>query len=271
VATLVCFHAHPDDEAIATAGTMALAADAGHRVGLVVATRGDRGEPAPGVLGDGEVLADRREAETRRSAEILGVRAVHFLGYTDSGMMGEDTNDDPACFWQADVDEAASRLADLLRRESADVLTVYDEWGIYGHPDHIQVHRVGTRAASLAGLDRARVFAATMNRDIVLADPPEELAEVNGDREGVERPDPETLGVPADQITHAVDVGAVVERKRAAMRAHASQITDEDFFLTLPDDTFRTVFGVEWYICLGSTRPPWEPFATDLLAEVDGS
>jgi LmbE family N-acetylglucosaminyl deacetylase len=132
VATLVFFHAHPDDESMIAAGTMAAAADAGHRVVMVVATRGEQGEPKPGVLAPGEQLGRRREAETQRSAEILGVERVHFLGYVDSGMMGEPTNDDPASFWQADVDEAATALAALLAEEGADALTIYDEWGTYG-------------------------------------------------------------------------------------------------------------------------------------------
>ena len=118
MATLVCFHAHPDDESIATGGTMALAAEAGHRVVLVLGTRGEQGEPVPGVLAEGEALWERRVVETHRAAEILGVERVEFLGYEDSGMMGEPTNENPACFWQADVEEAAERLAAILRDRS---------------------------------------------------------------------------------------------------------------------------------------------------------
>ena len=142
---------------------MAKAAASGHRVVLVVATRGELGEPVPGVLGEGEPLWRRRVVETEASARILGAERVEFLGYEDSGMMGEPTNENPACFWQADVDEAAGRLAAILDEVGADVLTVYDDHGGYGHPDHIQVHRVGVRAAELAGV--GRVFESTMNRD----------------------------------------------------------------------------------------------------------
>ncbi|MGB0101194.1 MAG: PIG-L family deacetylase, partial [Nocardioides sp.] len=126
MATLVSFHAHPDDESIATGGTLAAAAAAGHRVVLVFGTRGEEGEPVPGVLAEGEQLWERRVVESHTSAEVLGVERVEFLGYTDSGMMGEPTNDNPACFWQADLDEAAERLATILRDEGADILTVYD-------------------------------------------------------------------------------------------------------------------------------------------------
>jgi LmbE family N-acetylglucosaminyl deacetylase len=163
VATLVCFHAHPDDESIATAGVMAAAAADGHRVVLVVATLGEEGEVAEGFLSPGESLAERREAETRASAQILGASRVEFLGYRDSGMVGTPANEHPAAFCQADLDEAAERLASILRDEGADVVTIYDENGVYGHPDHVQVHRVGVRAAERAGTPR--VLESTMNRD----------------------------------------------------------------------------------------------------------
>src|SRR6478609_5148600 len=110
MSTLVCFHAHPDDESIATGGTMAKAAADGARVVLVIATRGEVGEVADDFLDPGEALADRRVVETQASADVLGVARVEFLGYVDSGMMGEPTNDVAECFWQADVDEAAERL-----------------------------------------------------------------------------------------------------------------------------------------------------------------
>ena len=165
MATLVFFHAHPDDEAIATGGSMAAASDAGHRVVLIVATGGEEGEVADGFLGDGETLGEVRERETCAAASILGVARVEFLGFRDSGMMGEDANQHPESFWRAEVATAAGRVAAILEEESADVLSVYDDHGGYGHPDHIQVHRVGHRAAELVGTPR--VFEATMNRDLI--------------------------------------------------------------------------------------------------------
>src|SRR5215217_516931 len=132
MATLVTFHAHPDDESIATGGVMAKAADAGHRVVLVVATRGEHGEVEEGFLGEGELLWKRRVQETHASAAILGVARVEFLGYVDSGMIGTPENDLPESFWQADVEDAAARLAAILTEEHADILTVYDENGGYG-------------------------------------------------------------------------------------------------------------------------------------------
>src|SRR5436309_684452 len=154
MATLVSFHAHPDDETIPTGGTLAKAAKDGHRVVLVFATKGEHGEVDEGFLEPGETLAERRVKETERSAEILGAQRVEFLGYVDSGMMGTPENDKPGSFWTADIEEAAERLATILRDENADVVTIYDDHGGYGHPDHIQVHRVGKRAAELANTPR---------------------------------------------------------------------------------------------------------------------
>jgi LmbE family N-acetylglucosaminyl deacetylase len=246
MATLVCFHAHPDDECIATGGTMAKAAEAGHRVVLVVATRGEHGEVADDFLVAGESLMDRRVVETQASADILGVSRVEFLGYVDSGMMGTPENDLDGSFWTADVDEAAERLAAILRDERADVLTCYDHIGGYGHPDHIQVHRVGMRAGELAGTPK--VFQATINRDHILR-----LMREIPTPEGVETPDfeREGFGMPESAITCVVDVTDKIVEKRAAMRAHASQIAEDHFMLAMPDEAFAVAFGNEWYIRAG--------------------
>ncbi|MGI9624663.1 MAG: PIG-L family deacetylase [Acidimicrobiales bacterium] len=247
MATLVCFHAHPDDEAIATGGTMLEAARAGHRVVLVLATRGEQGEPVEGVLGPDEELWTRRVQESYESARILGASRVEFLGYEDSGMMGEPSNNNPRCFWQAGLDEAAARLAAILREEQADVLTVYDPNGGYGHPDHIQVHRVGLAAGTLAGT--SRVYWSTMNRDRIqaLMDESPEIVE-SLEEERAETASAEEFGTPEEQITHAVDVRGVLAEKRLAMAAHASQISADDFFLSLSDSAFEAAFGTEWYV-----------------------
>ena len=191
MATLVFFHAHPDDEAISTGGLMATAADAGHRVVLVVATRGEHGEPVPGVLAAGEPLWQRRVAETHVSAEILGVDAVHFLGYVDSGMMGTATNALPESFWQAEMEDAAARLAAILVEEGADLLSIYDDHGTYGHPDHVKVHHVGVKAADLVGLAPDRVFEATVNRDHI-----KELRAAVTERHSPDAMDDEGVGHP---------------------------------------------------------------------------
>ena len=251
MATLVTFHAHPDDESIATGGVMAKAADAGHRVVLVVATRGEHGEVAEGFLDPGEDLWRRRVEETEASAAILGVARVEFLGYVDSGMIGTPENDRPESFWQADVEEAAARLAAVLVDESADVLTVYDENGNYGHPDHIQVHRVGVRAAELAGTPK--VYMNTVNRDFVqrlMDQAVESGVEMHEDAPSGDL----EIGVSEDRITTTVDIRPWLARKRAAMAAHASQISETSFFLSMAPEMFENGFGQEWYILCGA-RP----------------
>ncbi len=248
MATLVCFHAHPDDEAIATGGLMAKASAAGHRVVLVCATRGEEGEPVPGVLSGGEALWERRVVELAESAAVLGAEAPRLLGYADSGMMGEPTNDNPECFWQADVEEAAERLAAILREVDADVVTVYDDHGGYGHPDHIQVHRVGLKAAEAAGV--ANVFEATTNRDQI------QLMMSQMDEAEEAAIDPDILaifGTPEKDLSFMVDVTAHVADKRASMLAHKSQIADDSFFLTMPDDVFAQAFGYEVFNVPGVT------------------
>jgi LmbE family N-acetylglucosaminyl deacetylase len=259
--TLVAFHAHPDDEAIAMGGTMAKAAAAGHRVVLVVATKGEHGEVADGYLEPDEQLWERRVQETHAAAEVMGIERVVFLGYVDSGMMGTPENDLPDSFWQADVEEAARRLADILEEEQADVLTTYDEDGVYGHPDHIQVHRVGVRAGELAGT--AKVYMNTVDRDRVLRlmaqAPPEQLP---GDIDPVEF----KLGVSEDRITTRIDVSEFLDVKRKAMAAHASQIGETSFFLAMPPEQFAMAWGSEEYIRLGPL--PHEIPETDLFANL---
>ena len=247
MATLVSFQAHPDDETTNSAGTLAKAAEAGHRTVLVFATNGELGEVADGLLDEGEELWERRIQEARRSSEILGVQRVEFLGYHDSGMMGTPENDLPHTFWRADVEEAAEALATILREEDADIVTIYDSDGNYGHPDHIQVHRVGLRAAELAGTPR--VFEVTMNRDHFKRSMLEAAAQ--GNLPGEDVPDPaffDTLGRPEEVITTTIDVRQYATTKRAAMRAHASQIADTSFFLSMSDEAFEQGFGYEWFI-----------------------
>ena len=250
MATLVAFHAHPDDECLLQSGSLAKAVHDGHRVVVVYATRGEVGESPDGLLEPGESLVERRMAEAMRSAEALGVHRVAWLGYRDSGMMGTPDNDDPRCFWRADVDEAAGRVAGFLREESADVLTMYDENGTYGHPDHIQVHRVGGRAAGLAGTPH--VLEATISREHVKA--LIARATAAGQQIG-NAPDLDeesvVFGVPDEAITTVVDVGDFLDRKRAAIAAHASQVHDTGPFLAMPPEVFRVAMGTEFYIRRG--------------------
>ncbi|MEU6699536.1 PIG-L family deacetylase [Pseudonocardia sp. NPDC046786] len=261
--TLVSFHAHPDDESIGTAGTLAKAAALGHRVVLVFATRGELGEPVPGVLADGEQLPVRRSAECHESARVLGVSRVEFLGYVDSGMMGEPSNDAPYCFWQASVEHAARRLALILEEEEADVLTTYDDNGGYGHPDHIQVHRVGARAGELAGVPV--VAQNTTNRDWLLRGMRGLQKERGADFELPEITDDPSFGKPESEITHRVEAVEYAETKRASMRAHASQMGPDHFMLTMPDPVFAMGLGTEFYIV---APPPNPASAPEIWTEV---
>ena len=258
MATLVSFHAHPDDEAIATGGSLARAASEGHRVVLVVATGGEWGE-SPTDLAEGETLVDRRRAETERSARLLGVHRVAFLGYEDSGMTGWEQNTNANSFHQAPLEEAAARLAAILTEESCAALTVYDWHGNYGHPDHIKVHQVGHRAAELAAVPK--VFEATMNRDAFrrLMAMAAEFAPPGDDGEPGEPFDADApaddgnpMGTPEDELTLAVDVRRWVALKREAVLSHRSQITDSSFFASMPDEAFLQAFGFEWFIERGA-------------------
>ena len=236
---LVCFHAHPDDEVFTTGGVMRLAADAGHRVVLVTATDGALGEVPDGLLAEGERLVDRRRRELEASARALGVQRLEMLGYADSGMAGTPDNARAEAFCNVDVEVAASRLAQVLVEEGADVLTVYDPHGNYGHPDHVQVHVVGVRAAELAGV--AHVYEATVNRDHMvrlMASNPQWAAEAGS-------PDVAEFGLPESEITTVVDVHAALAAKRLAMAAHQSQVGDFGPFLAMPAEQVEAAFGLE--------------------------
>jgi len=249
MATLVAFHAHPDDESISMGGTLARAAAAGHKVIVVTATDGAVGEVAEGFLDGEESLEARRAMELQNAAAILGIDRAVQLGYRDSGMMGTTDNAHPDCFWRADIDEAAAKLAAILAEEAADVLTVYDDHGGYGHPDHIQVHRVGHAAAKLAGT--RRVYEASLNRERIKAMRDMQAANQNGSDVEIpdddERVELDKIGLAESEITTAVDVSGWLEIKRAAMAGHESQIDEESWFLKLPPDVFAMAFGTEWF------------------------
>ncbi|MDQ1629897.1 MAG: hypothetical protein QOI54_3641 [Actinomycetota bacterium] len=262
--TVVSFHAHPDDEALLTGGTLAKAAAAGHRVVLVTATSGGAGLTADRLRRDGE-LGRRRLDELADAAKAIGAASVEQLGYDDSGMDGSAPGD---TFSRADVATAAARLAAILQRESADVLTVYDANGGYGHPDHIQVHRVGVRAAELAGT--AIVLEASVDRDLLLR--AVQLMRVGRLGRRLDLPSLELAYTPRAQLTHRIDVRRHLRAKRAAMLAHASQATADDtdrtiaFFLRLPYPVFRLAFGTEWF--LQRHLDPPTPLADDIFASL---
>ncbi len=262
--TVVSFHAHPDDEALLTGGTLAKAAAEGHRVVLVTATRGERGL-AGSSDGTGELLAQRRLDELRAAADALGCARVVCLDYPDSGLLPDPA--DRGLFAHVDLEEAARRLAALLVEEHADVLTVYDRNGGYGHPDHVQVHRVGSRAAALAGTPV--VLEATVSASLfrgVLA-----LLRLVGDRLGGSAPlGTSRVFAAGREITHRVRVTGYLSRKRAAMAAHASQRRGDgqvrvlERLVHLPRPLFALACGHEWFIeqGRGPRRVQGDIFAT---------
>jgi LmbE family N-acetylglucosaminyl deacetylase len=269
--TVVSFHAHPDDEALLTGGTLARIAAEGHRVVLVTASAGEAGLTSHRVAAEGD-LAERRVAELRCSAAALGCERVHLLGYDDSGLDGRAGRDELA-FARIDVETAAVRLAAVLQEEGADVLTIYDQAGGYGHPDHVQVHRVGVRAAELAGT--AVVLEATVDRQ-VLQRLLRVLRLLGALRRAPAEWQPDRLNAAytdRTRLTHRVDVRRYTPAKRAAMAAHSSQRTADkgaralDLYLRLPPFAYRAVFGYEWFIERG--RITGERLLGDIFATLD--
>jgi LmbE family N-acetylglucosaminyl deacetylase len=247
--TLVSFHAHPDDEALLTGGTLARVCAEGHRVVLVVATAGEAGLAGPAQLGAG--LGGIRLAELAASARALGCARVECLGYGDSGSDGSLR---PGSFSAVDTHQAAARLARILVEESADVLTVYDRAGGYGHPDHVAVHHVGHAAARSAGTQV--VLEATLDRDALLR------IVAWGRRLRLPlRMRADAYTARAD-LTHRVDVRAQLPAKRAALAAHASQASGGSstrtlkLLLRLPRPLFALLLGREWFVEAGRSPGP---------------
>lgn len=254
---LLSFHAHPDDEVIQTGGLLAATAASGRPTMVLTATDGAEGE-IHNYDDPDEVkprLAEVRAEEIADALSILGVEHHAFLGYRDSGMMGEDSNFHADCFWQADFEEAMRRVIHHIRAFRPDVMTIYDPYGGYGHPDHIQVHRVGLAA----------VWAATELHRFPLGDGEEpwnvpkvywsswtqarrhkfaEMRFAAGDISEEDYRAAMRSGMPDDQLT-LVDTREWVEAKVKALRAHRSQIPDDWFMLSLDDDVRTEVMGQE--------------------------
>ncbi|WP_460458146.1 PIG-L family deacetylase [Angustibacter peucedani] len=244
--TIVSFHAHPDDEALLTGGSLAGAAAQGHRVVLVVATDGEVGLA---TAADAQDLGRRRAAELDRAAAALGCARVVRLGLPDSGWKGSAR--DGQVFSRLPLERAASGLLAVLAQESPEVLTTYDPAGGYGHPDHQQVHRVGAFAAARAGTPvvlQATAPRERLHRAVRVA------ARVPGLLDQVDPGAFAQAFSPRADITHVVDVRPHLAAKRAAMAAHASQAASDvgprtlALLLRLPAPLFRAVAGHEWFV-----------------------
>ena len=266
--TPLLVHAHPDDEAISTGGVMMKAKAHGHRVVLITATRGEVGE----IYNMDEAtsrprLGEIRSAELKAAGEILGVDRQEFLGYRDSGMIDTPDNKDPRSFHQAKLDEAADRVAVLLREERPDVVVTYAEDGIYGHPDHIKAHFVTNAALDIIereGLPAKKVYYTAIPRsgmEEFMKQMPEEARQM-------QNPNMAIAGTPDELITTRVDVHDYVERKRDAFRAHVSQNDPNSWFANMASQIYELAFGTEYYQLVrgepGSDLP--EP---DLFAGID--
>jgi N-acetyl-1-D-myo-inositol-2-amino-2-deoxy-alpha-D-glucopyranoside deacetylase len=266
--SLLLVHAHPDDESIGTGATMAKYAAEGARVTLVTCTLGELGEIIPPDLRHlfPDELGQHRIVELDRACAALGVEDHRFLGgegrYRDSGMMGLPDNDDPRCFWRANVDEAADALAGIIDEVSADVLVTYDANGFYGHPDHIQAHRVTRRAHELTG-GTAKLYATAMPRSVLAR-----AVELPAESWFMTYPDL-SASVPDDQVTTEIDATKYLDAKRAAMRAHETQITVDGDYFALSNDLGQRILAAEYYTQLAGPRAPGGPRASEDRYERD--
>jgi N-acetyl-1-D-myo-inositol-2-amino-2-deoxy-alpha-D-glucopyranoside deacetylase len=260
---LLCVHAHPDDESISTGGVLARYADEGIHTAVVTCTGGERGEVVGQGLDPQEIrprLAQTREAELSRALEILAAGPPRFLGYVDSGMMGTEGNDDEASFWRASFDDAVGRMVAQIRALRPDVVVTYDAFGAYGHPDHIQAHRVTCAAVEAADIPALYPQAgpAWRARKVYFATIPKSaIVRFNGEltRRGLPSPfgaidqtEELPFGTADERVTTVVDVRPWYERKVAAIRAHVSQLGPDSFFLNFPDVLLGEAFGQEWFI-----------------------
>jgi len=291
--TLLTTHAHPDDETIGTGGAMAMAVRAGHRVVLVTCTRGEQGEivvPEMDTPDNHRRLGEIRAGELERAMDALGVTEWDNLGYRDSDMMGRSGNRDPRTFWQADADEAIGRMVWMVRRFRPDVMTTYNEFGGYGHPDHIRTHVVGTGAYERAGDPAwypeqlapehggtgaseaegglapwapAKLYEQAIPRSVREA-LNERMKEI-GERSFWMPPEdatPEQMAefeayaakmlVPDETITTWVDISDVLDDRWRAFKAHVTQISDQNPFVRFGRDSWKDSWSKEAYIRVAS-------------------
>ncbi|MFI5528426.1 PIG-L family deacetylase [Kitasatospora sp. NPDC051853] len=266
--TLMAVHAHPDDEATGTGGVLARYAAEGIRTVLVTCTDGGCGD-GPGGVKPGEpghdpaAVAAVREEELRASCEVLNIGHLELLRYADSGMMGWPNNDAPGAFWRTPVEEAAGRLAELMREYRPDVVVTYDENGFYGHPDHIQAHRITMAAVELTGIP-AKVYWTTMPRSGMQkfgevmrelgSDWEEPTLEEAAEEGAVQADGPEfpEIGLPDEEIKTWVDTREYGGQKFDSLAAHASQ-GENIFFLKMGKERFTELMGIETFVRVKDT------------------
>ncbi|MEU4817396.1 N-acetyl-1-D-myo-inositol-2-amino-2-deoxy-alpha-D-glucopyranoside deacetylase [Micromonospora aurantiaca (nom. illeg.)] len=280
---LLLVHAHPDDESIGTGATMAHYAATGAHVTLVTCTLGEEGEihvPALAQLGAAEAdqLGGYRIGELAAACAVLGVTDHRFLGgagrYRDSGMMGLATNEHPRAFWQADLDTAAGYLVEVIREVRPQVLVTYDPDGFYGHPDHIQAHRVAMRAVELAaaeGIAPAKVYWTAMPRSVLDAGLETFTESSDNPFAGIESADELPFGTPDAEIAARIDGTDQHAAKEAAMRAHATQIPANSWLYSIAGNFGGEFMGVEYFtLAVGEKGPGAGPYGweDDLFAGI---
>jgi N-acetyl-1-D-myo-inositol-2-amino-2-deoxy-alpha-D-glucopyranoside deacetylase len=277
-------HAHPDDESVGTGATMAHYAAQGAHVTLITCTLGEEGEIHVPALSQLEVMhADQlggyRITELAAACAALGVADHRFLGgagrFRDSGMMGVPANDKPRAFWGVDLDDAAKLLLDVMDEVRPQVVVTYDPNGFYGHPDHIQAHRVAMRASEMAadaGFGPAKIYWTAVPKS-VLAAGMEAFAESSDNPfEGATSIDDVPFGTPDDEIAARIDAHEQHDRKVAALRAHATQIPDSSWLLSVAGNFGEEFMGVEFYtLAVGAKGPGDGPngWESDLFAGLD--
>ena len=273
-------HAHPDDETINNGATMALYSQLGAAVTLVTCTRGEEGEvlvPELSHLASSaeDKLGDHRVIELAEAMKALGIKDHRFLAageklYRDSGMMGTEQNNRPDVFWQANLEEASDYLVSVIEEVKPHVLITYDEIGGYGHPDHIQAHRVAMRAADKSKWQIQKIYWNTMPKS-VLAESMAKMKELGSDFFGAESVDDLPFAKDDQFVTTLIDGNSRVKAKMAAMKAHLTQISLDGPFFALSNNLGLQVWGHEYYTLVRGEKS--EPFdgsgrETDLFAGV---
>ena len=253
---ILLVHAHPDDETINNGATMALYADKGAQVTLITCTRGEEGEVlVPGLAhlasSQQDLLGLHRETELALAMKALGINDYRFLGapevkFRDSGMMGTEPNDRPDVFWQADLDTAASILVDVIEEIKPHILITYDEFGGYGHPDHVQAHRVAMRASELSTWQIQKIYWNTMPKSVI-AQGMEKMKEIGSDFFGAESVDDIPFAKDDEFVTTLIDGGDYVNNKMDAMKAHETQIALDGPFFALSNNLGLQIWGDEYY------------------------
>ena len=253
---ILLVHAHPDDETINNGATMALYADRGAQVTLVTCTRGEEGEVlVPGLSHlastEQDLLGSHRETELALAMKALGISDYRFLGspttkFRDSGMMGTEPNNRPDVFWQADLATVARILVEVIEDVKPHILITYDEIGGYGHPDHIQAHRVAMRAAELATWQIQKIYWNTIPKSVI-AQGMEKMKEIGSDFFGAESIDDVPFAKDDEFVTTLIDGADYVESKMAAMKAHETQIALDGPFFALSNNLGMQIWGDEYY------------------------